>query len=89
MINLLAAIQFDPHIRGILVVLVGVGVREGDSLRLHFEGPFPVPDTGDLQEDLRLHTEQITAALEKWIRRHPDQWMWLHRRWKVQPPPAA
>jgi KDO2-lipid IV(A) lauroyltransferase len=28
----------------------------------------------------------VTAVLEKYIRRYPDQWLWLHRRWKVQPP---
>ncbi len=67
-------------------VVVGVSVRDGVGLQIHFEGPFPVPDTGDPAEDLRLHTEQLTGVLEKWIRRYPDQWLWLHRRWKVQPP---
>jgi KDO2-lipid IV(A) lauroyltransferase len=37
---------------------------------------------------IRAHTAEITAALERLIRQHPEQWLWLHRRWKVQPPPA-
>jgi KDO2-lipid IV(A) lauroyltransferase len=66
-------------------VVVAMGAREGNGLRLYVEGPFPLPDTGNEAEDLRQHTAQITAAIERFIRRHPDQWLWLHRRWKVQP----
>jgi KDO2-lipid IV(A) lauroyltransferase len=31
-------------------------------------------------------TQRFTAALERLIRRHPEQYFWLHRRWKHQPP---
>ncbi len=37
--------------------------------------------TGDLQED----TQQIHSVLEQWIRRYPNQWLWIHRRWKTRP----
>jgi KDO2-lipid IV(A) lauroyltransferase len=67
-------------------VLVAASIREGDALRLHLEGPFPVPQTGDVEADIRAHTADVTAAIERLIRRHPEQWLWLHRRWKVQPP---
>jgi KDO2-lipid IV(A) lauroyltransferase len=67
-------------------VLVGASIREGDSLRIHLEGPFPMRLTDDVDADIRAHTAELTAALERLIRRHPEQWLWLHRRWKVQPP---
>ncbi|MBX5483702.1 MAG: lysophospholipid acyltransferase family protein [Myxococcaceae bacterium] len=66
-------------------VVVAMARREGDGLRLTLEGPFPVPDTGAPDEDVRAHTAQITAVIERHIRQWPEQWMWLHRRWKVQP----
>lgn len=67
-------------------VFVTMGVREGPRLRLHFEGPLPVPATGDRDRDVEALTSRMTATIEGYIRRFPEQWMWLHRRWKVQPP---
>jgi KDO2-lipid IV(A) lauroyltransferase len=66
-------------------VFVAMAAREGDHLRMFLEGPIPVPHTGDRRRDLVDHTAKVTAALERYIRRYPDQWLWLHRRWKVQP----
>ncbi len=66
-------------------VFLLLSVREGDHLRLFIEGPIPVPDTGDRKRDIVQHTAAVTQAIERYIRRYPDQWLWLHRRWKVQP----
>lgn len=38
--------------------------------------------SGDVQDD----TQKVHAALERVIRLHPDQWLWIHRRWKTRPP---
>jgi KDO2-lipid IV(A) lauroyltransferase len=66
-------------------VFVVMAAREGEKLRMFVEGPIPLPDTGDAEKDIRDHTATVTAIIEKYIRRYPDQWLWLHRRWKVQP----
>jgi KDO2-lipid IV(A) lauroyltransferase len=41
-----------------------------------------IPMTGDVAED----TQRIHAQLESVIRQYPDQWLWIHRRWKTRPP---
>jgi len=67
-------------------VFAASAARDGDAIRVVIEGPFPVPRTGDLRRDIEQHTATVTAAIERFIRRAPDQWLWLHRRWKVVPP---
>lgn len=45
-----------------------------------------VKRTGDFDHDLEVLTAEMTAKLEGYIRLHPEQWLWLHRRWKTKPP---
>jgi Kdo2-lipid IVA lauroyltransferase/acyltransferase len=42
--------------------------------------------TGDHDRDVETNTARFTAAIEEQIRRHPDQWLWIHKRWKTRPP---
>jgi KDO2-lipid IV(A) lauroyltransferase len=42
--------------------------------------------TGDRKNDVAKTTALYTAEIEKIIRRYPDQWMWIHKRWKTRPP---
>jgi len=42
----------------------------------------PVPITGDVARD----TQALQSKLEQVIREYPDQWLWIHRRWKTRPP---
>lgn len=70
-------------------VCVAMAHWEGETLALEIDGPFPMPSTGDAQADLVTHTATLTAAIERQIRRHPEQWLWLHRRWKESPGASA
>ncbi len=65
-------------------VYVVLAAREGSGLRMFVEGPIAVPNSGDREADLTAHTAALTAIIEKTIRAFPDQWLWLHRRWKVK-----
>ncbi|MCK5379526.1 MAG: lysophospholipid acyltransferase family protein [Acidobacteria bacterium] len=44
---------------------------------------------GDLDSDIRHNTERLNAIIEDWIRKDPGQWLWLHKRWKVQDNPEG
>jgi KDO2-lipid IV(A) lauroyltransferase len=52
---------------------------------LHFGPEVEIPYTADRAADTLEGTRRCTAILESWIRRYPDQWLWVHRRWKTRP----
>jgi KDO2-lipid IV(A) lauroyltransferase len=49
------------------------------------EGPLDMVRTGDLEKDIVLNTAMLTKKIEASIRRDPEQWVWMHRRWRRQP----
>lgn len=53
--------------------------------RLRFEPPIELIRTGDPERDILENTQKFAKVLEEIIRRHPDQWVWLHARWKTRP----
>lgn len=52
---------------------------------LHFGPELEFAQTGDSEGDVAAATQQCNDVLESWIRRYPDQWLWIHRRWKTRP----
>jgi Kdo2-lipid IVA lauroyltransferase/acyltransferase len=52
---------------------------------LHFGPELVFRRTGDAEADALAATQQCARATEEWIRRYPDQWLWIHRRWKTRP----
>ncbi|MDQ3012663.1 MAG: lysophospholipid acyltransferase family protein [Acidobacteriota bacterium] len=53
--------------------------------RLHFEAPVETINTGNRDEDVVTNTARYTKVIESIVRRHPDQWLWIHRRWRTRP----
>jgi KDO2-lipid IV(A) lauroyltransferase len=52
---------------------------------LHFGPELVFQRTGNAEADILAATQRCTQAIETWIRRYPDQWLWIHRRWKTRP----
>jgi KDO2-lipid IV(A) lauroyltransferase len=53
--------------------------------RLHFDPEIPLIRTGDFKEEVLLNTQRFTSVIEAFVRRHPDHWLWIHKRWKTRP----
>lgn len=52
---------------------------------LRFHEPIAMTRTGDLRADLIRYTQACQDALERMVRENPEQWLWLHQRWKARP----
>lgn len=55
--------------------------------RIIIEPPVLLEETGDTEQDVVINTQKFTSVIESYVRQHPDQWLWVHRRWKTQPSP--
>jgi KDO2-lipid IV(A) lauroyltransferase len=70
---------------GAALIMGFITRRDDGRHELDVEAPLTVerPDAEDAVERL---TAAHVARLEWWVRRHPEMWFWLHRRWKTAPP---
>ncbi len=56
---------------------------------LRFGAPLTLPISDDVEADTLAHTALFTKVIEDYIRQYPDQWLWVHRRWKTRPQGGA
>jgi len=70
------------HTGAAVVPGFAVWIEAERRYRLKFYPPLDL--TGDVAED----TQRIQSAVERAVREYPDQWLWVHRRWKARPPGA-
>ncbi|HSS18531.1 MAG TPA: lysophospholipid acyltransferase family protein [Pyrinomonadaceae bacterium] len=69
------------------VVIPTCAVWNKERQRYFFHGDPPVElvRTGDHQKDIEINTANFAAAVERMVRLYPDQWLWIHKRWKTRP----
>ena len=53
--------------------------------RLRFDPALELVRTGDVEADIVANTQMFTKVIEDYVRKYPDQWLWVHRRWKTRP----
>jgi KDO2-lipid IV(A) lauroyltransferase len=54
--------------------------------RLRFDPAVHLGRTGNDEDDIVVNTQVFTKITEDYVRRYPEQWLWVHRRWKTRPP---
>ena len=60
-------------------------VREKSGFMAEFGSEIPLIKTEDIRKDLEANTQQYNRIIEDFVRRYPDQWFWVHQRWKTKP----
>ncbi len=71
------------------IVPIFASVETDATITVHIEPVVPTRPSGDRDADVLRLTAECTAIVERWARRNPEQWLWMHRRWKTRPPGEA
>jgi Kdo2-lipid IVA lauroyltransferase/acyltransferase len=74
----LIARQTECPIHGLRVVRR----PDGNSFWVEITDPVATPRDADGRIDIAGTMQAITSVVEDWVREHPEQWLWLHRRWR-------
>jgi KDO2-lipid IV(A) lauroyltransferase len=74
--------KLAAHTGATVIPGFAVWIEAEKRYRLKFYPPLDL--TGDVAED----TQRVQSAVERAVREFPDQWLWIHRRWKARPPGA-
>ena len=68
------------------IVPIFARVEADGTIAVHVEPVLEVQATGDRDADVLRLTAAATAVIERWVHQDPEQWLWMHRRWKTRPP---
>lgn len=69
--------QFDCPVYGVRVVRL-----PKNRFRVDLVGPIDLPRDAEGRIDIQPTMQKVMSIVEGWVREHPEQWLWLHRRWR-------
>ena len=69
--------QIECPVHGVRVIRL-----PGNRFRAELTEEIPPVRDADGKIDVQGTTQKITSVVEDWVREHPEQWLWLHRRWR-------
>lgn len=89
----MAAVNMGPALLGVragALIWPVFLLRDGEDYVVHLRPPLDTADLeGSREEKVRATARFYTEAVERMVREHPEQWFWMHNRWKTRPPESA
>lgn len=76
-------------VAGTAIVPIFVIRREDNKHTMVVEKPIYVPERINDKSEIKRYTQEWSDILEKYVREYPDQWVWVHKRWKTEKPKEA
>lgn len=71
-------------------LIFSLSIRQPDDRHyIYISDPIYVEPSDDPERDVEVYTTQMLKQLEAYIYKYPEQWLWLHNRWKTQPPNSS
>jgi Kdo2-lipid IVA lauroyltransferase/acyltransferase len=70
---------------GIPIIPMFIHLEEDLTYHIQCFDPIQITDTGDSESDILINTQRCSDVYEKVISEHPEQWAWIHKRWKQKP----
>jgi Kdo2-lipid IVA lauroyltransferase/acyltransferase len=86
-------IDQDTKVKSVFVEFFGkkastpatyIHLGEDGMQHMHILPEIPMTISGDEEKDIVFNTQILTNFIEETIRKYPDQWVWMHERWKTQ-----
>ena len=74
---------FDCPVHGVRVIRLPAG-----RFRLQLTPALDLPRDAEGLVDVQGAMQAMTRVVENWVREHPEQWLWMHRRWRPPLPHA-
>ena len=69
-------------------IIFSLDIRQPDDTHhVHISPPLYLEPSDDIENDIKTYTTILMNQLEDYIREYPEQWLWIHNRWKTQPNP--
>jgi KDO2-lipid IV(A) lauroyltransferase len=80
------AAMFALRTNAAVIPIAAVWRREQQRFLIYLDREVEVVRTGISERDVEINTARFTEAIERMVREYPDQYLWIHRRWKTRPP---
>ena len=80
------AAMFALRTNAAVIPIAAVWRREQQRFLIYLDREVEIIRTGISDRDIEINTARFTEAIERMVRQYPDQYLWIHRRWKTRPP---